>query len=99
MARRASSPAEIRLAEKVSERIRREITTQQIERWRQAGYVRSLNHTYLGRNGTDSSFDERLVREVAAFAARSDGRTPLHEVALAMFVNGEEIGEEAVRRA
>jgi hypothetical protein len=34
-----------------------------------------------------------------AFAARSDGRTPLHEVAIAVFVNGEEISEEAVRRA
>lgn len=94
MARRSPSPAEIGLAAAVSARIGTEVTPQRIERARQAGYVRPLDSV-----GRSSSFDEQLVREVAAFMARSDGRTPLYEVALAVFVHGEEIGEDAVRCA
>jgi hypothetical protein len=94
MARRSPSPAEIQLAETVSARLVREVTPQRIERARQTGYLRPLDAV-----GRSSSFDERLVREIAAFMARSDGRTPLYEVALAVFVHGEEIGEDAIRRA
>lgn len=94
MARRSPSPAELRLAAAVSARVGCEITPQRIERARQAGFVRALEPV-----GRSSRFDERLVREVAAFMTRSDGRTPLHEVALAVFAHGEEIGEDAVRRA
>lgn len=100
--RREPSRAEQQLSRAVSARVGVPITARQIERWRDAGYVRPLERARPGRgNGSSSWVTPRLVDEVGAFASalHARKRRRLDEAALAVFAECGPIGEQAVRRA
>lgn len=98
--RRSYSPGEQKLAHAVSARVGRPITPRQIERWRDEGYARPLDHEWYGKGrGSSSSVAPLLVDEVAAFAAALKPGMPLNEAALTVFAGCGPISERAVRNA
>jgi hypothetical protein len=93
------SPAEQHLVDEVNCRLGTNLSAQQFERWRDAGYLRPLHREWRGRNGSASSWDDDLLAEALALVAAKGKRTPLYEAALTVFIAGGPIGEKAVKCA